>query len=162
MADGATMPTKRKGKAEKKPDDGKKKQKKSGKPAERAALEPATGKLGDIFEAMRNSSAVSEAMTAEIFDSVLAALGDHCLGFNISATDALPLPKHIRVHLTDRDGSHVSNSDRCIHHRHAFFLGTPVSDELLPEFLRQLVDRCPQLGTVGTWHCEVCRTVPTA
>jgi hypothetical protein len=104
------MPTKRKGKAEKKPDDGKKKQKKSGKPAERAALEPATGKLGDIFEAMRNSSAVSEAMTAEIFDSVLAALGDHCLGFNISATDALPLPKHIRVHLTDRDGSHVSNS----------------------------------------------------
>ena len=162
MADGATMPTKRKGKAEKKPDDGKKKQKKSGKPAERAALEPATGKLGDIFEAMRNSSAVSEAMTAEIFDSVLAALGDHCLGFNISATDALPLPKHIRVHLTDRDGSHVSNSDRCIHHQHAFFLGTPVSDELLPEFLRQLVDRCPQLGTVGTWHCEVSRTVPTA
>ena len=160
MAD--AMPTKRKRKAEEKPHDGKtKKKKKSGKPAERAPVqEPATGKLGDIFEAMRNSSAISEVTTAEMFDSVLAALGNHCLEFGVSATDALPLPKHICVYATD--GSGVSNSDRCIHHQHAFFLGTPVSDELLPEFLKQLVYRCPQLGTVGTWHCEVCRTVPTA
>ena len=137
----------------------KKKQKKGGEPAERAALEPATGKLGDILETMRNSSAISEAMTAESFHSVLAALADHCVEF-VSATDALPLPKHIRVYMTN--DSDVSNSERCIHHQHGFFLGTPVSDELLPEFLEKLVHRCPQLGSAGTWHCEVCRTLPTA
>jgi hypothetical protein len=67
---------------------------------------------------MRNSSAISEVTTAEMFDSVLAALGNHCLEFGVSATDALPLPKHICVYATD--GSGVSNSDRCIHHQHAF------------------------------------------
>ncbi len=76
MADGA-MPTKRKRKAEEKPHDGKKKkQKKRGKPAERAPVqEPATGKLGDIFEAMQNSSAISEVTTAEMFDTCARGAG---------------------------------------------------------------------------------------
>ena len=152
MADGA-MPTKRKRKAEKK-------QKKRGEPAERVPLEPATGKLGDIFEAMRKSRGISEAMNADSLDRVLAELANHCVEFGVSATDALPLPKHLAVYMTN--GSDVSSSDRCIHRMHGFFLGTPVSDEVLPEFLKELVGRCPQLGTVGAWHCEVCRTVPTA
>ena len=49
MADGE-MPPKQKRKTEKK--------QKKRVPAERIPMEPATGKLGDIFEAMRNSSAV--------------------------------------------------------------------------------------------------------
>ena len=147
MADGA-MPTKGKRNAEKKPHDRTKKQKKRGEPAERVPLEPATGKLGDIFEAMRNSTAISEAMKADSLDRVFAELANHCVEFRVSATDALPFPKHLAVYMTN--GSDVPSSDRCNHRTHGFFLGTPVSDEVLPEFLKELVGRCPQLGTVGS------------
>jgi hypothetical protein len=158
MADGA-MPSKPKRKAQTKPSDGKK-PKKSVVPAERAALEPAPGRLGEIFSAMRSSSDIRDAMKTVSFDSVLAALGRHCFAFGISGALALPLPKHIRVLTTD--DSDVSNGGRCIHREHGFFLGASVAQAMLPAFLEELVRRAPDLGKVGTWHCELWRTVPTA